>query len=294
MPQKVLVIGASGLLGSRAMEIGKDAYQMFGTYNIHPLKGENFFPLDVTKRQDVFRLVEKIKPDLVIDTHALHNVDYCETHPEEAWLVNVEGTKNVAEASKRIGAKYIFISTDYVFDGKKLEYTEKDKPNPLNYYAKTKWAAELILEALDINYIVARTSVLYGKGGMGKLNFVLWLIDKLKKGEAVNIVTDQHNNPTLADNLVEFLFRLFELDAEGIFHITGKDCISRYDFSKLVARTFNLNSKLIAPIITPQLSQIAKRPEKVSMNTNKVERVTGMKPLGVEESLRILKKQLGE
>ncbi|MEM7819483.1 MAG: dTDP-4-dehydrorhamnose reductase [Candidatus Aenigmatarchaeota archaeon] len=291
---KVLVIGASGLLGNTAIEIGKDKYKMFGTYNTHAIKGENFFHLDVTKRNDVFRLIEKIKPDLIFDTHALHNVDYCETNQEEAWLINVEGTKNVAEASKRIGAKYIFISTDYVFDGKKLEYTEKDKPNPLNYYAKTKWCAELLLRALDINYIVARTSVLYGINGMGKLNFVLWLIEKLKKKETVNIVTDQHNNPTLANNLVDLLFRLFEIDAKGIFHITGKDCLSRYEFSNIIAKTFNLDRKLINPITTPQLNQIAKRPGKVNMNTNKVERVTGKKTLHIEEALKILKQQIGE
>ncbi len=290
---KVLVIGASGLLGSKAIDLGKDNYQMFGTYSKHPIKGQNFFPLDVTKRQDVFKLIEKIKPNLVIDTHALNNVDYCEIHPEEAWLINVEGTKNVAEASKRSAAKYAFVSTDYVFDGKKLEYTEKDKPNPLSYYAKTKWAAELILEALDINYIVARTAVLYGIGGMGKLPFVLWLVDKLRKGESVNIVTDQYNNPTLVDNLAKILFRLFELDVRGLFHVTGKDCMSRYDFSRSIAKAFNLSNKLINTTTTPQLNQIAKRPDKVNMNTNKVERVTGMKTLTVKEGLKELKQQMG-
>ncbi len=291
---KVLIIGISGLLGSRAYEVGKNKYEIFGTYKEHKIEEENFFALDVTQRKDVFNLIEKLKPDLVIDTHALHNVDYCETHPEEAWLINVDGTRNVAEACKRVGCKMVFISTDYVFDGEKLKYTEKDKPRPLNYYAKTKLIAERILDALDVNYIVARTAVLYGKGGMGKLNFVLWTIQKLKNGEKIKIVTDQHNNPTFADNLAEILFALYEKDAKGIFHVVGEDCLSRFEFALKIAKIFDLDSSLIEPITTPELNQIALRPRKVDLITEKVKRVTGIKPFGAEEGLMILKKQLGE
>src|SRR3989338_2159745 len=132
--EKLLVIGAGGLLGSRALELGRGRFEVFGTYNSRHVTGEKMFQLDVTKRQEVFKIIEKIKPNIVMDTHALHPVDYCETHPEEAWEITVNGTKNVAEASKRVGAKYVFFSTDYVFDGKRLSYTEKDKPNPLSYY----------------------------------------------------------------------------------------------------------------------------------------------------------------
>ncbi len=290
---KVLVIGASGLLGNKAVELGSSKCSIFGTFNTHPIKGSNFFRLNVANRQEIFKLIEKAKPDLVLDTHALNNVDYCETHPEETWAVNVEGTKNVAEASQRVGAKYVFISTDYVFDGKKLGYTEKDKPHPLNYYAKTKLAAEMSLDALDINYIVARTAVIYGIGGKGKVPFVNWIIDKLRRNENVNIVSDQYNNPTLADNLVEVIFKLFEMDAKGTFHVTGSECVSRYDFAKEVAKTFNLNPKFISPVTTPELNQTARRPAKVNMNVNKTERVTGMKMMNVGEGLKLLKKQMG-
>lgn len=291
---KVLIIGVSGLLGSRLLEIGKGKYQLFGTYNSHPLEGKNFFKLDVTKRKDVFDLIEKIKPALVIDTHSITNVDYCETHPEEAWLVNVEGTRNVAEACKTLGCKMIFLSTDYVFDGKKLKYTEKDKPRPLNYYAKTKLIAERVLDALDVNCIIPRSSVLYGKGGMGKQTFVSWVVQKLKNGEKIRVVTDQHNNATFADNLAEILYALYEKDASGIFHAVGKYCLSRYDFAVKIAKAFKLNSKLIEPITTPELNQPALRPRRVDLSTEKLQRVAGVSPLGVEEGLEILKRQIGE
>ncbi len=288
---KILVIGATGLLGNAVIRLGKN-YQIFKTYNTHEMHSPDVFKLDVTNREKVFHLIEKLKPDCVIDTHALNDVDYCETHPEDAWRINVEGTKNVAEACKRIGAKMVFLSTDYVFDGKKLKYTEKDKPNPLNYYAKTKLIAERVIDALDINYIIARSSILYGIGGLGKLNFVLWQINKLKNGEKVNIVTDQHNNPTLVDNLAEIIFSLYEKDSYGIFHVTGSTCLSRFDFAKIIASTFGLNGKLISPITTPELHQVAKRPERVNMITDKVKRVGGINPLDVFESLQIMKEQM--
>lgn len=290
---RVLVIGSTGLLGSHLMELGRQlGHSMYGTFNKHTINGQDLFPLDVTKRNSVFSLLEKMKPDCVIDTHALHDVDYCETHPEEAWLINVEGTRNVAEACKRIGAKMIYISTDYIFDGKKLKYTEKDKPNPLSYYAKTKLIAEHVIEDLDVNHIIARSSVLYGKGGFGKLNFVLWLVQKLQNKEKVTIVTDQHNNPTFVNNLAKFIFLLYQKNARGVFHITGPECLSRYEFSKIIAKVFRLDASLISSITTPELKQIAKRPGKVDMLTNKLERVTGKKPMSTIEGLTMLKKQI--
>ncbi len=291
---KLLVIGASGMLGSRIMDIGASRYEEYGTYKEHKLNGKNMHMLDVNKREDAFELVNKIKPDLIVDTHALHNVDYCELHKEEAWGANVDGTRNVAEAAKIVGAKYVYISTDYVFDGKKLDYTEKDKPNPLNYYAKTKLVGEHILSILDINYLIIRTAVIYGNGGSGKVPFPIWLADKLMKGEKVNVVVDQHNNPTFADSIADSIFKLHKADMTGLFHVTGSDCMSRYDFAISIAKAFNLDKSLISPITTPQLNQVALRPEKVKMDTGKVEKAINTRMIGVEEGLRLFKEQVGK
>lgn len=291
---KLLVIGVSGLLGGRAVELGNGRYVVYGAYNTHEIKGGNFLQLDVTKKQDVFRVIKKLKPDVVIDTHSATNVDSCETNPEQAWLINVYGTKNVAEACKAFGSKHIFLSSDYVFDGHKTtKYDEKDETRPLNYYGKTKLIAEKVIGIIDPEYVIARTAVLYGKGGFGKVSFPLWVANKLKNKQQIKVVVDQYNNPTFVDNLVDILFSLWENDARGLFHVVGTNCINRYELAKLTAEIFSLDSQLITPVKTTALTQAAKRPKKVSLNTAKVERITKIKPIGIREGLQILKEQLG-
>jgi dTDP-4-dehydrorhamnose reductase len=289
---KALVIGASGLLGYNAMLFGSKEYEMYGTYHTHEIEGKNLSRLDATKKESVQSLIESVKPDLVIDAHTLPNVDYSEEHTEEAWDINVNGTKNLAEAAKAHGAKFVYISTAFVFDGTKGEYFETDAPNPINYYGKTKWASELLLTALNVDHIVIRTALLYGTGGTGKASFVPWVINKLMKNEEVEVITDQSLNPTFVDRLVETLFRLHERDAGGVFHVTDKECLSKYDLSVAAAKIFGLDDKLITPTTSAKMAMIAKRPGKVRMNSDKVERETGIKMLKVTEGLKIFKSRM--
>jgi dTDP-4-dehydrorhamnose reductase len=290
--RKILIIGASGLLGVRLYNAARENYEVYGTFARHELKGKNFFRLDVTNRKETFKLIEKIKPNAVFDLHSITDVDYCELHPEEAWLVNVDGTKNVAEACKTYGAKMVFISSDYVFDGTKSSYSEKDKPKPLNYYGKTKAIAEKVIQLLDVDNIIVRTAVLYGSGGYGKKPFPLWVLENLKEKKEIKVVVDQSNNPTLADDLAKILLSLYEKDFSGLFHVVGKDNVSRYEFALKVAEVFNLNKNLIRPIITPELRQVALRPRKLELSTKKLQRVLGIVPVGIEEGLKILKEQI--
>jgi len=300
---KLLVIGGSGLLGYKLAEKASKKHEIFLTYNYRPVqvKGCTSLKLNKCDRGAVFNLIEKVKPDVVIDTAALHNVDYCETHPEEAWKVNVEGTRNVAEACKKIGARIIFISTDYVFDGTKGHYTEEDEPNPLSYYAKTKLEAEKIIQSLGISYIIARPSVIYGwnpnevlglKSSSGKsINFVVWALQKLEKGEEIKAVTDQYNCPTLADNLAEALLTMAFSEKRGIYHTAGKDCVNRYQFTLKIAEVFNLDKSLVKPVTSEIFKQIAKRPKKCCLDVSKAERDFKVKFLTVEEGLKLMKSQ---
>jgi len=300
---KLLVIGGSGLLGYKVAKMASNEHETFLTYNYRSIQieGCTALKLDKCDRKAVFELLEKIKPDVVIDTAALHNVDYCETHPEEAWKVNVEGTRNVVEACKKVGAKIIFISTDYVFDGTKGYYTEEDTPNPLSHYAKTKLEAEKIIQSLDVNYIIARPSVIYGwnpnevsglKSSSGKsVNFVVWALQKLEKGEEIKAVTNQYSSPTLADNLAEALLVMASSEKQGIYHTAGKDCLNRYEFTLKIAEVFGLDKSLIKPVTSEIFKQVAKRPKKCCLDVSKAEKDFGIRFLTVEEGLKLMKNQ---
>ena len=295
--EKLLLIGASGLLGNKIYQFSKDKYETYGTYDSHkPAKLSNTFRLDVTEKDNVSKLLRDVKPDIVIDTHALSNVDYCELHPDDAWRINVEGTKNVAESCKINGCKYVFISTDYVYDGSKTTtYSEKDKPHPINYYGKTKLIAEKVIETLDMDYIIARTAVLFGvSDSFGKLPFPNWVIQQLKLKNRIKVVMDQYSNPTLIDNLAEFLLSLYEKDRFGLFNVSGKDNISRLEFSKMLAKEFGFDQKLIEPITTTELNQPANRPQKVALNVSKAEKSAGIHSLRLEEAIKIFKNQLNK
>jgi dTDP-4-dehydrorhamnose reductase len=291
--EKLLVIGSSGLLGQRIIELGKDDYEVTSTYNEHSIQDKNAVHLDVTKRESITNVMQKVKPDIIIDTHHLPSVDYCETHPDDAWRINVEGTRNIAEAAGSFSCKYVFISTDNVYDGEKTtQYSEKDKVHPINYYGKSKLMAERVIEALDNDFIIARSSVLFGPHDgsiVAKMPFPTWLIQELKHGRPVKAVIDQYNNPTHTDSLSEFIFELISKDRKGIFNVTGKENLNRYDFAIKIADAFGLNKNLIKPIISAELNQPAKRPKKLALDISKVERATGVKGLSVEESLKMLK-----
>lgn len=300
----LLVVGGSGLLGFKVAELAKSAFETSATYNFRPteLQGCRLFKLDKTDRSATLTLINKLKPDVIIDTAALHNVDYCETHHEEAWKVNVEGTKNVAEACEKVGAKMIFVSTDYVFDGKKGSYREEDAPTPLHYYAKTKLEGERVVIEAGIEHAVARPSVIYGwspsektglKSSSGKsMNFVVWTVNKLKRKEEISVVTDQYSCPTLADNLAEVLLVLSKSRKQGIYHTAGKSCLNRYDFAKKIALTFNLDGGLIKPVTSDFFRQVAERPKKCCLEVGKAERELGVRFLTVDQGLKMMKDQM--
>lgn len=300
---RLLIIGGSGLLGFKCIEEAAGDFEVFATYNAREMKAEHceFYRLDKTSRDDVFSLVKKIKPDAVIDTAALHNVDYCETHRDETRKVNVEGTRNVAEGCRKIGAKMIFVSTDYVFDGKKGYYTEEDTPHPLSYYAVTKLEGEKAMASAGIDYAVARPSVIYGwnpselkglKSSSGKsANFVIWVLGKLENGEEISIVTDQYSSPTLADSLAEALLALAKTDKTGVYHTAGKGCVNRFDFAKKIAEIFELDKSLIKPVTSDMFKQAAERPMRCCLDVSKAERDLKVKFLTPEEGLKKMKKQ---
>jgi dTDP-4-dehydrorhamnose reductase len=286
MFKKILITGVSGLLGSKMAYLfsRETSWETLGTYNRNRIDiPASMHKTDLANEKEVNKLVSSINPDVIIHTAALTGVDYCETHKEEAWRVNVDGTRNIAEIAEKINAKLIYISTDYVFDGEKGMYKENDQTHPVDYYGETKLEGEKVVKETCDGYLIVRPSVLYGWNPV-KLNFVTWMIKELKEGNKINIVKDQFNTPTLADDLAELILEMIKKEALGIFHTSGSERISRFDFALKIAGIFELNKNLIKPTTSDKLNWIAKRPMDSSLDVSKISRIR--KPLNVEDSLR--------
>ncbi len=278
---KFFITGGSGLLGERLSAIANSDYELTLSHNSNPTP--NTTKCDITNKEEVRKTILKNNPDVIIHCAAMTNVDLCEDEVDQAYLINSKGTSYLAEAAEEINAKIIYVSTDFVFDGKKGNYSENDEVNPLGIYAKSKYDGEVQLQKHSSNWAIARVSVLYG--WHKRQNFTTWVINQLRQNNSINIVTDQINSPTFADNAAEAIYEIAKQDKNGIFHTAGNDLISRYDFTMKIAEEFNLNKELINPITSDKFVQKAPRPVDSSLNVKKVEKELGMKMETCSESL---------
>ena len=225
-----------------------------------------------------------VAPNVVVHTAAETNVDRCETQRDVARRINVEGTANIAQACVRVRAKLIFVSTDYVFDGDKGNYAETDEPNPINFYGLTKLEAERIAASISSDFLMVRTSVLYGCHPT-KLNFATWILKGLRERQTMKVVNDHINSPTFAGNLADAIHRAIELRSQGTLHIAGSQRISRFDFARRIAMQFDLDESLLLPVKMKDLDWIARRPRDSSLNVGKAENELGMELFGVGRGL---------
>jgi dTDP-4-dehydrorhamnose reductase len=290
----LLVTGASGLLGSKLTYLAtKKGYEVFSAYNQNIPKIGTPLKLDITNLELTAPAFGKADPDVVIHAAALTNVDKCETCKEHAWRINVQGTKNISELCEQHQVYMIFISTDYIFSGEQGDYRETDPPSPINYYGKTKLEAEQYVQKVVPHFCIARTAVLYGATpARGKTNFALWLLEKLRREEKVQIVTDQKNSPTLNTNLADMLLETIKQRLTGIYHLTGATALSRYNFAVALAKTFKFKTELIQPALSKDIGWIAPRPKNSSLNIAKATQQLKTPPLNIHMALLKLQEEL--
>ena len=284
---KILVIGGSGVIGSHIVQSClKQKINVEFTFLRHPIELESTrHNLNVSRRTDVLSLVTRVEPDIVIHTVAVTNVDLCETDKALASSINVDGTANVVNACKKIGSKIIYISTASVFDGKKEEYHEFDRPNPNTNYGFTKLQGEELVRDSGIPSLILRTDQPYCWIEKGQhINSVLRVLDKLSRCESFDEVTDWYNTPTYVPDFVNTMFTLINNDAEGTFHLVGSDFIDRFNWSLQVAETFRLDKKLIRPIHSDRLGLPVKR-SNIHLSNDKVFNQTGIRMIGTWEGL---------
>ncbi|GAB5518273.1 MAG: dTDP-4-dehydrorhamnose reductase [Rhodothermales bacterium] len=300
--RRVLITGANGLLGQAlvrwmcqfpqydVLATGRDAAPRF------PRTSCGYTPFDITNDAQRRQLFLDFTPDVVVNCAAMTQVDTCETERQRCWQINVDAVTGLAQQCLQHGAKLIQVSTDFIFDGEDGPYTEKAHPIPVNYYGKSKLAAENAVRGAGLDqWGVTRTILLYGTApGLSRSNIVLWVVDKLTKGEPIHVVTDQWRTPTYAPDLAEGIERMIRFDKYGTYHLSGREFLSIYDFALLIADVFELDASLVHPTDRTRFQQAACRPARTGFVTLKAETELDYAPLSVRDGLLDLRRRLGQ
>jgi len=277
------------LLGSAISLYFKDYFNVTSTYTAHKviIDGCKSAYLDITDAKATAELINKIKPKFILHTAALVGINICEKETALAYNINVTGTKNIVNAAKSANAKTIYISTDYVFDGKKGMYKESDEANPINYYGKTKFEGERLIEIN--NNVIVRTSIYGWNIVPGKKSFSAWIIDELSNNKQINVFSDQFNSMMLANDCAEFFKEIVDKDLSGIINIASSEKISKYDFAVKLAEIFNLDKELINPVKNRDVVGYEKRPLDVSLDITKSKRWLKTKATKANEEINKMK-----
>jgi dTDP-4-dehydrorhamnose reductase len=284
--EKVIFLIGKGFLGEKIVSVFNEKGVKVITAGIQ----ENVdYAVDVTDEQSLIYLFKELNPDVVLLTAGITNVDLCETEKEKAFQVNVEGTRNVVDACRAFNSKLVFFSSDYVFDGMKGNYTERDKVNPINFYGETKVKGEELVKALD-EHLILRVSALYGfNSPQDKKTFIRYAIEELKNNKQI-LVAKQVNCPTLIDDIAEAVYFMLERDFSGLFHLSGSEACSRKGLLSKICRVFGFDFSLVKEVKEISFWK-AKRPFNSSLNISKV-KLRGIEMSSVEEGLIKMKKQI--
>jgi dTDP-4-dehydrorhamnose reductase len=264
---RALVIGASGQVGAALIEtLGARGHDAIGTYAHHPVEGA--VALDIRDEAAVERTMAEARPDWVLCPAGLTHVDFCEDHPAEAFAINRDGPLLAARAAARVGAGFVYYSTEYVFDGERGPYAEDDGARPLSQYGLSKWEGERAVLAAAARAVVVRTTVVYGPDRQGK-NFVYQLMRNCRSGQGMRVPADQISSPTYNVDLAAASVELCERGLTGVYHLAGDGLLDRYAFALLACRVFDLDPTHIAPVETRALGQKAPRPLRGGLSIDK-------------------------
>jgi dTDP-4-dehydrorhamnose reductase len=295
---RILVTGCNGLLGQKLVELisGKKEYLIATAKSklvIDLPKGE-FHILDITQPEEVEKVIYQTKPDVIINTAAMTQVDQCETEKEKCWLNNVTAVENLVHACEKTGTRLIHISTDFIFDGTHGPLDETEKANPLSYYGKSKLAAEVAVQKSKTDWAILRTVLVFGiTKDMSRSNIVLWVKKSLEEGKAINVVNDQWRTPTLAEDLAMGCYLAAIKSAKGIYNISGYEMMTPYDIAIATAEFFKLDKSLIKQTDSTQFKQPAARPPKTGFIIDKARKELGYAPRSFKEGLQLLAQQIG-
>lgn len=289
MKTKILGTGLTGLVGSRIVELLADRYEF---ENVSLESG-----VDITDREQVRQKVIDSPAGVILHLAAKTDVDGCEKDKPlgkngDAWRINVEGTRNIVEAAKKSGKQIIYISTDFVFDGASKFYTEEDMPNPINWYGLTKYEGEKIVQNSGLPHLICRLAFPYRADFPQKKDFLRGILEKLKTGQKIAMVSDQIITPTFIDDIAYALDTLIKNEARGIYHVAGGSYHTPLEVAFLIAQIFDLDKSLIGRTTRETyFAGRAPRPFSLALKNDKLEKL-GIKMSTFEEGLKKIKNQL--
>ena len=295
---KLLVTGANGLLGQKLVLLletdpGISCIATAKNPLTYRTKKSQFHSLDITKPEQTEKIIQGSKPDFVINTAAMTQVDRCETERKACWRANVTAVEYLVTACENTGSHLIHISTDFVFDGSRGPLDETSIPNPVNYYGESKLAGEEILKKSKIDWSILRTVLVYGvTPDMSRSNIVLWIKKSLEDKKTISVVNDQWRTPTLAEDLAMACYLAVKKKAKGIYHVSGSEMMTPYDIAIQTADHFKLDKLLVQTTDSNHFKQPARRPLKTGFIIDKAKKDLGYTPHTFKEGLLIVAEQL--
>lgn len=291
---KILVTGANGLLGQHLLKMldNSTTHEIIATGRGKArLPFINcrypYFSLDITDGMAVNAFIDLHRPTVIIHTAATTQVDECETNPVACWNTNVTATRFLISAAEDIAARFLYISTDFVFDGLNGPYKETDLAAPVNYYGSSKLASEKAVMESHLSWSIVRTVLVYGNILIGnRNNMVSWVQQNLSAGKNIKVVSDQWRTPTYVEDLAQGILLVVEKNATGLFHISGSEMLTPYEMAILTANYLHLDSSLIEKVDASIFSQPGKRPAKTGFIIDKAKQELGFAPMSFVDGLR--------
>ena len=294
---KILLTGSNGLLGQHTIKLLLETttHEIIATS-----RGENrlpftsserykYFSLDITDGIAVNDFILLSRPHVIIHAAAMTQPDLCEENEVECWNVNVTATRFLTDAAEKVNARFIYISTDFVFDGLHGPYKETDGPNPVNYYGSSKLAAEKSVMTSKLKWAIVRTVLVYGNILVGnRSNIISWVKENLESNHPIKVVSDQWRTPTYVEDLAKGILLVLEKNATGIYHISGEEGLSPYDMAVATADYLHLDKSLMTKVNADTFIQPARRPLRTGFIIDKAKQELGYQPISFNESLKKL------
>jgi len=293
---RVLITGGTGLLGKALLYDCNNQIEIIatyvGNYSMQDSGQIKYLQLDVRDKAGYMDLFKKFRPDTTVHTAGIGSPDFAENNRELVRDINLNGTGNILDMCNKFNSKFIFISSNGIYDGQKAPYSEEDNAEPVNYYGEVKLQGEEITKKAKVPFAIVRPILMYGwQYPFERSNIVTQSILKLQNQEVVHAYDDVYAKPLLNHSCAKAVWKIIEENKYGVYNIAGADRVNIYQLITKTAEIFNLNKSLILPVQQGYFNELTKRPRDTSFKTDRMEKELGIEPLALDEGLSMMKRE---